>query len=149
MPPQVDIQDNKTIYDNLKLTNKKKLIIECVVQNPDLSNETISERIGCSTDYSRTVRDEFEYIIKARSREIDSDSDKMKTRSWSSTTEKQKEVIKRISGESNISREKLNFDKIIDDLPFYTHESYIKITYDKYKHLIIKLKKAKIHMKDK
>lgn len=149
MPPQVNIQDNKTIYDNLKLTNKKKLIIESVVQNPDLSNENISERIGCSTDYSRTVRDEFEYIIKARSREIGSISNKTKTQSWSSITEKQEEVIKRISNESNISKEKLDFDKIINDLPFYTHESYIKRTYDKHKHLIIKLKKAKTHMKDK
>lgn len=143
---------NSELYDGVKVTEKKRAIIEYVSRNPNATNKDVSNYVGCSVSYSSNVRNDFQRLIQARSEELDITNvsereeeieNKRKEKSWDELTEKQQEVLLRISEEEHLNSNDLDFKSVLDDLPFHTHVSYVSSTYEKYNHHAIRLKQAK------
>ena len=69
----ISVEDTN-VYDGIKITDKKKDIVEYIAHHPEATNREISEsdEVDCSISYPSTVRNEFSDLIQKRAKEVGS-----------------------------------------------------------------------------
>lgn len=149
----ISVEDTN-VYDGIKITDKKKDIVEYIAHHPEATNREISEsdEVDCSISYPSTVRNEFSDLIQKRAKEVGSNvqdledsierSQKKRAGTWSDLTTKQRDVLRRLAEEDDPENQTSSLRAIIEDLDFDTHPAYVSDVRSKYVDYAKKLKKA-------
>jgi len=141
------------VYDGIRLTEMKEDIIEYISQNPEATNRDVSEAVGCSMSYPSRVKDQYGDLIYKRAEELGTDlgdlkdslerQQKKRASTWDSLSEKQREVLSRLSLEDDPMNPSVSLRQIVEDLSFDTYPAYVSDVKQKYGQFAIKLKHAK------
>jgi len=145
-------QIETTLYDNVKITDTKRDIVEYLARNPNATNREVAEAVGCSISYPSPVRDQYADILLERARELGSDLDELKDSierrtkkradTWESLTSKQRAVLRRLAEEPDPKNPNSSLRGIIEDLDFETYPTYVTDVMNKYGEYAVKLQES-------
>jgi len=151
MTSEEQIETN--VYDNVKITDTKRDIVEYLARNPNATNREVAEAVGCSISYPSPVRDQYADILLERARELGSNLEdleesierrtKKRADAWDSLTAKQRDVLRRLAEEPDPENPSSSLRSIIEDLDFETYPTYITDVMTKYGDYAVKLQKAR------
>ncbi len=146
-------QTETNVYDNVKITDTKRDIVEYLARNPNATNREVAEAVGCSISYPSPVRDQYADILLERARELGSDLEKLeesierrtkkRADAWDNLTVKQRDVLRRLAEEPDPTNPSSSLRGIIEDLDFDTYPTYITDVMNKYGSYAVKLQKAR------
>lgn len=142
-------RDQKTVFDEWDLSETQERIIDYIAKNPDSTNAEVSSEVDCSISYPSQVKTRHFDKITARAKEVGTDTSEfeqsenrrrnLQANNLEELTDKQEEVLRRLSEEDNPKNPESSFGEIVDDLSFKTSKSYVADVIAKYSHFAVQM----------